>query len=97
MLVCVCALIGKTVYECLIGCSLDARLMGYYFIGHNSSLVCMAGITYVYIDTVFGSYGYFLLSCVFEHDRLDIRCFACLICMCFVFLYLHLFSAIEHV
>ena len=24
-------------------------------------------------------------------------CFECLMCMCFVFLYLHLFSAIEHV
>ena len=28
---------------------------------HNSSVVCMVGITYVYIDTVFGFYGYILL------------------------------------
>ena len=28
---------------------------------HNSSLVCMIGITYVYIDTVFAFYGYILL------------------------------------
>ena len=30
-------------------------------------------------------------------DYLDTCCFECLMCMCFVFLYLHLFSAIEHV
>ena len=29
---------------------------------HNSSLVCMVEITYVYIDTVFGFYGYFFLN-----------------------------------
>ena len=34
---------------------------------------------------------------MFEHDCLDAGCFGCLICMCFVFLCLHLFSAIEHV
>ena len=54
---------------------------------------------------VFGLCGYIfvcvcvffclLLSWMFEHDCLDICCFGCLICMCFVFLYLHLFSAIE--
>ena len=38
-----------------------------------------------------------LLSWMFGHDCLDICCFGCLICMCFVFLFLHLFSAIEHV
>ena len=25
---------------------------------HNSWLVCIAGITYVYIDTIFAFYGY---------------------------------------
>ena len=34
---------------------------------------------------------------MFQHDYLDTCCFECLICICFVFLYLHLFSAIEHV
>ena len=38
-----------------------------------------------------------LLSWMFEHDCLNTCCFGCLICMCFVFLYLHLFSATEHV
>ena len=36
-----------------------------------------------------------MLSWVFQHDYLDTYCFECLICMCFVFLYLHLFSAIS--
>ena len=69
----------------------------------------MVRITYVYIDTVFTFYGYILfffsffkypsllISWMFEHDCLDIYCFGCLLCMCFVFLYLHLFSATEHV
>ena len=39
----------------------------------------------------------FMLSWMFQHDYLDTYYFECLICMCFVFLYLHLFSAIEHV
>ena len=38
-----------------------------------------------------------LLNWMFEHDCLDTCCFGCLTCMCFVFLYLHLFSAVEHV
>ena len=40
---------------------------------------------------------FFMLSWMFQHDYLDTYSFECLICMCFVFLYLHLFSAIEHV
>ena len=38
-----------------------------------------------------------LLSWMFEQDCLDTRCLGCLKSTCFVFLYLHLFSAIEHV
>ena len=42
----------------------------------------------------------FLFVCLFTpsflHDCLDTCCFGCLICMCFVFLYLHLLRAIEH-
>ena len=40
---------------------------------------------------------FLLLSWMFEHDCLDTCCLGCLICTCLVFLYLHLFSAIEHV
>ena len=36
-----------------------------------------------------------LLSWMFEHDCLDNSCFGYLICICFVFLYLHLFSALS--
>ena len=38
-----------------------------------------------------------MLSWMFEHDCLHICCFGCIICMCFVFLDLHLFSAVEYV
>ena len=38
-----------------------------------------------------------LLSWMFEHDCLDTCHFGCLICMSFVVLCVHLFSAIEHV
>ena len=38
-----------------------------------------------------------MLSWTFEHDYLDTCCFECLKCVCFVFLSLHAFSAIEHV
>ena len=37
-----------------------------------------------------------LYSWMFQHDWTP-TVFECLICVCFVFLYLHLFSAIEHV
>ena len=39
----------------------------------------------------------FMLSWMFQDDYLDTYCFECLICMCFAFLYLHLFSVDEHV
>ena len=59
----------------------------------------MVGVIFVYIDTVYGFLWvfFFMLSWMFQHDYLDTYCFECLICMCFVFLYLHLFNAIEHV
>ena len=44
-----------------------------------------------------GNFFILLLSWMFQHDCFNTCCFECLICMCFVFLYLHLFSAIEHV
>ena len=40
---------------------------------------------------------FFVLRWIFQHVYLDTYCFECLICMRFVFLYLHLFSAMEHV
>ena len=40
---------------------------------------------------------FLLLSWMFQHDCLDTCCFECLICMCFVFFYLPLFSTIERV
>ena len=49
----------------------------------------MVGVIFVYVDTVYGFYGYrvffFMLSWMFQHDYLDTYCFECLICMCFVF------------
>ena len=81
---------------------LNVRLMA-FFMRHNSSLVCMVRITCVCIETIFMFYGYFffsypslLLSRMFEHDCLDACCFGYLICKCFIFLYLHLFSATEN-
>ena len=40
---------------------------------------------------------FFMLGWMFQHDYLDTYCFECFICMCFIFLYLPLFSATEHV
>ena len=61
------------------------------------SLVCVVGVIFVYADMYMGFMGIlFMLSWMFQHDYLD-TCFECLICRCFVFLYLHLFSALEHV
>ena len=59
----------------------------------------MAGVIFAYVDTVYGLNGHslFMLSWMFQHDYLDTYYCECLICMCFVFLYLHLFSAIEHI
>ena len=56
----------------------------------------MVGITYVYIDTVFGFYGYFLLThldCLVGHVMLFWVSYMNVFCI----LYLHLFSAVEHV
>ena len=41
---------------------------------------------------------FFIASLDVQHNCLDTCCFECLIiCLCFVFLYLHLFSTTEHV
>ena len=59
----------------------------------------MVWVIFLYIDMVFGFYWYsfFMLIWMFQHDYFDICCFECLIYMCFVFVYLHMFSAIKHV
>ena len=58
----------------------------------------MVGVIYVYFDRVLGFYGVLKnFGWMFQHDCLDTCCFGCLVCMCFVFLYLHMFSAVEHV
>ena len=53
-------------------------------------LVCMVGVIFVYIDTVYmgfmGILFFFMLGWMFQHDYLDTYCFECLICMFFVFL-----------
>ena len=91
--------------NCLTRCSLRSE----FFKRHNSSLVCMVGISCVYIDTVFGFWGTFLsfstfffnpsllLSWMFEHDFWTHAVLGCHICMCVVFLYVRLFSAVQHV
>ena len=63
-----------------------------------SSLVCMVGVVFVYVDTVYGIlWVFFFILRMFQHDYLDTYWFECLIYMHFVFLYLHLFSTVEHV
>ena len=63
-----------------------------------SSLVCMVGVVFVFVDTYLGFWVFFfMLSWMFQHVYLDTCRFECFICMCFLFLYLHLLSATEHV
>ena len=62
----------------------------------------MVGVVFVYVDMVYiimGFYGYSFLCLVgcFSMIIWTPTVFECFICMCFVFLNLHLFSAIEHV
>ena len=63
----------------------------------------MVGIIHVYADMVSEFYGYlfsffFFLNCLVGCLSMIVWTPAVLgICMCFVFLYLHLFSATEHV
>ena len=52
-------------------------------------------IWYLGVVGIFSCCFFLLLSWVFEQDFWDTCCFGCH--LCFVFLYLHLFSAVEHV
>ena len=57
----------------------------------------MVGVVFVYFDTVYEYSFLCLAGCFSMIIWTPTVCFECLICMCFVFLYLHPFSAIEHV
>ena len=58
----------------------------------------MVWVIFLYVDTVFGFYGYsfVMLSWMFQHDSL-IPAVLSVLYACFVFLYLQLLSATEHV
>ena len=64
---------------------------------HNSSLVCMVGITYVNIDTVFGFYGGGVVLFCFVLFCFVLFCFACLfvwglfVLFCFVLVWFFFF------
>ena len=60
-------------------------------------LVCVVGVIYVYVDTVFGFYGYFFFYCSARCLSMIVSTPAALVSDMHVFLYLHLFSATEHV
>ena len=49
-------LVNKVESECLIRCSLMYDYWSFFVVMHNSLLVCMVGITYVYIDRIFVLY-----------------------------------------
>ena len=61
---------------------LNVRLMGFFFFGnfwrHNSSLVCMAWITYVYIDTIFMFYRNFFCY-IYTHLYCLVRCLSMIV------------------
>ena len=63
-----------------------------------SSLVCVVGYFYVRLYSILVLWVFFfcLIGC-FSMIVWTPTVFECLICMRFLFLYLHLFSAIEHV
>ena len=66
----------------------------------QSSLVCIIGFIFVYADTVFGFYGYsFFLRLVgcFSMIIWTPAVLSVLYAYVLYFLYLHLFSATEHV
>ena len=78
--VCVCVCV--CVYACVSACL--------------SSLVCMVGVIFVYVDTVFGFYGYSFL-CLVGCFSMIIWTSAVLNVLYACVLYLLLFSSIEHV
>ena len=57
----------------------------------------MVGVIFVHAEYLGLWVFFFMLSWMIQHDYLDTCWFECLICMCFVLSYVHLFSAIEHV
>ena len=81
--VCVCV----CVYVCVCICHHKFEWLGVFLCILIQYLGFMSFFVFVF----------FMFSWMFQHDYLDTCCFECLICMCFIFLYLPLFSAIEHV
>ena len=57
----------------------------------------MVVVMMMYAIRLHNFFSSFLLSWILDHACLDTCSFGCLICMHFIFLYLYLFSAIEHV
>ena len=87
--VCVCVSVCECVSECVRVCVCVCACRHYFvWLGLFSCTL----IWYMGFDGYF-----FILSWMFQLDYLDTYCFECLICMCFVVLYLHLFRAVEHV
>ena len=57
-------------------------------------------VLFVYVDAVYWFYGCFFFLCLIGCISMIVwtpTVFECLLCMRSIFLYLHLFSAIEHV
>ena len=103
---CVCALLRETIW--VFGkMLLNVKLMFLFvlvlfcflfFSRHSSSLVCMVGITYVYICTVLGFFVVFVFFyCIVGCLSMIVWTSAVLGVLYACVLYLHLFSAIEHI
>ena len=62
---CVCVCVCECVCVCACVCVCVCVCL--------SSLVCMVGVIFVYIDRVYWFYGYsfFMLTWMFQHDYLD--------------------------
>ena len=57
---------------------------------------CMVRIVFVYVDTVYPFYGCHFLCLVGCFSMVIWTPVLSVLCICFIFLNLHLFSAIEH-
>ena len=71
----------------------NCRVRPGYVVSSRIGLFVCTLIRYLGFKGIF----FTLLIWMSQHDCLDTYCFQCLICMCVVFLYLHLFSATEPV
>ena len=103
--VCVCARVCVHVCDCVCACVCVCACL--------SVIISLYRWGYLFICTLIRYLGFmeggraplgggggvcvFFTAWMFQHDCLDTCFLECLICMCFVFLYLHLLSAFEHV